>query len=371
MLRTLSCKSYRPCVHVPLGIFARLGLSAMLAIFLAIQLATPIAFGNPISNIAIDGSFADWANVPSHSDPAYGQFHGTNNFGDPLPDVHDTDGWEPTIDNNVPGAVNHPDVDLREFKFTHDENNLYAYFRSAGVIGRTAQRPAGATSGPQGRYYVIVTIDVDQDNDTGYWLHDGGYAPTSNGYDMNFELEFFNGTWNTGHYLSHDSTSQAGENQDYYDLTSGGWNGNYESGPYTPGFVQPAAGNYANYTQWVYHANDTLTLVLDRGPVVAGIMTMALSPDGHEVEIRAPFKGFLNNKFGQPNMALGKTLDISFSLEASGELAPGLEWASDTSDAIVGYYLSPVPEPSSLTLLSFGILSTGLARRRPRMPLRK
>jgi len=32
-------------------------------------------------------------------------------------------------------------------------------------------------------------------------------------------------------------------------------------------------------------------------------------------------------------------------LEASGELAPGGTWASDTGDPIVGYYLSPYPEP--------------------------
>ena len=44
-------------------------------------------------------------------------------------------------------------------------------------------------------------------------------------------------------------------------------------------------------------------------------------------------------------MALGKTINISFSLEASGELAPDLDWASDTGDPIVGYYLSPLPEP--------------------------
>ena len=33
--------------------------------------------------------------------------------------------------------------------------------------------------------------------------------------------------------------------------------------------------------------------------------------------------------------------DISFSLEASGELAPGGQWASNTAEPIRGYYLSP------------------------------
>lgn len=283
--------------------------------------------GAPIRRIVIDGSFDDWNEVPSYFDP--------------VDDQHDTD--HDGI-NDVPSYVHHPDVDILEYKFAHDEHNLYAYFRARGVIGRTRTQAQGGA----GRYYVIVTIDVDNDDSTGYWLHEGGYYPTSNGYDMNMELEFFNGSWNTGHYLSHDSLSQAEEDRDIYDLTSGQWNGNYESGPYTPGFVQPAPGNYDNYTQWVYHANDTLTLVRDRGPIVPGIMTMALSADGHQIEFCAPFKGFLKNASGQPNMALGKTIDVSFSLEASGELFTN-RWASDTAEPIVGYFLG-VPEPSSVLL---------------------
>jgi len=95
-------------------------------------------------------------------------------------------------------------------------------------------------------------------------------------------------------------------------------------------------------------------------------MTVSLSPDGHEIEIAAPFKGFLNNALGNPNMALGKTIDVSFSLEASGELAPGLRWASDTADPIAGYFLGghDVPEPSALLLASLGILGLAPLRQR-------
>ena len=133
-----------------------------------------------------------------------------------------------------------------------------------------------------------------------------------------------------------------GSRRTLLNLTSGQWNQNSD-GPYTPGFVQPAAGNYDNYTQWVYHNNDTLTLVRDRGPVVPGIVSYALSPDGHELEMRAPFKGFLKDAANNANIALGKTLDISFSLEASGELfaPPGSNgtWASDTAAPIASYFL--------------------------------
>jgi hypothetical protein len=315
-----------------------------------IAAASP-ARGDPIRNIVIDGQFGDWASVPSYSDP--------------VNDQHDTDH---SGQFDTPAYVNHPDVDLLEYKVAHDANNLYAYFRATGSIGRTQQESAGRA----GRYYVIVTIDVDNNDTTGYWLHEGGYYPTSRGYDMNMELEFYDGAFNTGHYLSHDALTPQGLTQDFLDLTSGQWDANSD-GPYTPGFVQPAPGNYDDYTQWVYQDNDTLTLVRDKGPVVPGIVSYAISPDGHELEMCAPFKGFLKDAANNPNMALGKTLDLSFSLEASGELfaPPGSngDWASDTATPIDGYFLG-VPEPSTcgLMLLTAALLAPrqtrGACRRR-------
>lgn len=318
---------------VELHDFVRGARWAMLLIVgVVISFAALPAAGEPMRAITVDGLFDDWNVVPSYTDPT--------------DDQHDTDhdGM-----NDTPAHVNHPDVDVLEYKFTHDSQNLYAYFRSRGNIGATQAQSPGKRGG---RYYVIVTIDVDNDDTTGYWIHEGGYYPTSRGYDMNMELEFFNGSWNTGHYLSHDSLDQAGENADTLDLTSGQWNGSSD-GPFTPGFVQPDSGNYPNYTQWSYHANDTLTLVRDQGPIVPGIMTMAISPDGHEIEFAAPFKGFLNNESGDPNIALGKTIDISMSLEASGELhatSGNGTWASDTATPIIGYQLQ-VPEPAAWVLL--------------------
>ena len=321
----------------------------------------------PINHITVDGNFSDWDSVPTYTDPngAPGVLHNG------IPDVHDTD--HSTL-GGVPSYVDHPDVDILEYKFTHDENNLYAYFKADGIIGNTQT----SAQGKAGRYYVIVTIDVDNDDSTGYFLHEGGYYPTSgvDRYDMNMEAEFYNGELNTGHYLSHDATGP--ENgpairQDFADLTLESYvptNVNNvdvpgPAGPYTPGFAQPAPGNYDNYTQWVYHENDTLTLVQDKGPVVPGIMTLSLSPDGHEIEIAAPFKGFLNNAMGDPNMALGKTIDVSFSLEASGELAPGRDWASDTANPIVGYVLEgpSVPEPSTVWLACLGFIGLVPLRR--------
>jgi len=136
------------------------------------------ALGAPTNHITIDGNFSDWADVPSYADPA----GGPGVLHDGIPDTHDTDH---SLPGDIPAYVNHPDIDLLEYRFTHDASNLYAYFRATGQIGRTI---SNATK--HGRYYVIVTIDVDNRTNTGYGLHEGGYYPTSYGYDMNMEVEF-------------------------------------------------------------------------------------------------------------------------------------------------------------------------------------
>jgi hypothetical protein len=118
-------------------------------------------------------------------------------------------------------------------------------------------------------------------------------------------------------------------------------------------------GSYHYYSEWVWFDNPaagsyqlpapdnfaSITFVQDKGPSYDGIIRIALSPDGHDAEMMAPFRGFMRDPQGNPIIGLGKTLNISMSLEASGELAPGGTWASDTGQPIVGYYLSPFPEP--------------------------
>jgi hypothetical protein len=318
---------HSPSIHCHL---AKLALQSTL-----VGILGSAAVAAPTTQITIDGSFDDWNAVPSYFDPA--------------DDQHDTD-HDGRFD--TPAHVNHADVDILEYKVAHDSENLYAYFRARGSIGATQQQSAGSA----GRYYVIVTIDVDDSDTTGYWLNEGGYYPTSNGYDMNMEIEFYNGAFNTGHYINHGALAPS----DLAVLES----------QQKSGIVDVRPGTYKNYTQWVmfddpnsgaFDLNDgtSITFVADRGPVYQGIIRSAVSPDGHELEMVAPFQGFMSypgaqiGQRGGPIVSLGKTIDLSFSLEASGELfaSPGNagRWGSDTAQPIAGYYLG-VPEPTSLVL---------------------
>lgn len=313
-------------------------LYAALVVASFVVLSQREARSEPIHNITIDGVFHDWAAVPVHMDPE--------------DDQHDTD-HDQQFD--TPAHIDHPDVDVLEYKLTHDEGNLYAYFRARGRIGATQALADG--NGRAGRYYVIVTMDVDNDETTGYWLHEGGYYPTSRAYDMNMEIEFYDGAFNTGHYINHGALSEA----DIPTLEA----------QQEQGIVDVRPGTYEHYTQWVMFEDGvsgdhdlgdgtSITFVSDRGPVYQGNIKGALSADGHELEMVAPFNGFMSypgelpGERGDPIMRLGRTMNVSFSLEASGELTtpPGDngEWASDTAAPIVGYFLG-VPEPTSLTLV--------------------
>ncbi len=299
--------------------------------------------GANAGGITIDGNFNDWIPITNYSDPA--------------DDQHDTDHDQAS---DTPAYVDHPDVDLLKYKVSHDNENFYFYFEATGQIGRT-QMENMAQGLRAGRYYVIVTIDVDNNDVTGYPLYEGGYytgTTNTTGYDANAEIEFFNGAFNTGHYLQHGARNDAELEQAFADQSNGGYiyPGPETQGPFMPGFVNVLPGTYDYYTQWVYKendpgfgGNDSVTFVQDKGPVIQGNITYALSPDGHQLEMKVPFKGFLVDANGDPIVSIGKTVDLSFSLEASGELSnevsaanPAGIWASDTGEPIIGYQLTPV-----------------------------
>jgi len=271
------------------------------------------------TRITIDGKFADWAKVPAYTDASHNE-HDTDHHGR----------------DDRPKHVDHPDVDILEYKLTHDAENLYAYFKARGIIGRTQRQAPGKQAG---RYYAIVTIDVDDSDKTGYWLHEGGFYPTSGGYDVNAEIEWYNGRVNTGHYINHCCVSQAELDQAFRDQSNGRYRKG-KPGPYPAGSVRLGPGTYKHYTEWVYHTDDTITFVRDKGPQTLGIVQRAVSADGHELEMRIPLKGFLKDQSGRPILGAGQKINVSLSLEASGELAAGGQWASNTAAPICGYVLT-------------------------------
>jgi hypothetical protein len=299
-----------------MGSSKRLALMVLVLIWL-LGSGAPV-LGDACRAISIDGKFDDWANVPAHRDPAHNE-HDTSHKG--------------RFDKPV--LVDHADVDILEVKFAHDAENLYAYFKSRGVIGRTQ---AAAPGKPGGRFYAIVALDVDGDEKTGYWLHEGGFYPTSGGYDVNAELEWYDNRLNAGYYINHACRNQAELDQAFRDQSADEYRKGV-AGPYRPGFVRLGPGTYRFYTEWVYHANQKITFVRDAGPRTLGIVKGALSADGHELEMAIPMKGFLVDRAGKPLVQLGRTLNISLSLEASGELAAGRQWASNTAAPIRGYHL--------------------------------
>jgi hypothetical protein len=276
-----------------------------------------IAYSQSI--ITIDGRFDDWQNVATI-------------VNDPPNDEHDTDWYSDHL--SEPVGRKYSDIDLLQVKFTHDRENLYGYVKSRGVIGRTATSADGLKAG---RFYFIITIDVDNEDSTGYPLQEGNYWPNSTGFDMNMEVEFYDGSFNTGHYILHAYRGETELAQGRMELEKH--------------MIRLAPGNYDDYLQWVVFPDSTFTYVSDRGPIIEnGIIKVAVSPDGHEAEMKAPMWGFYRNINGDPVMKPGNTIDISFSLEGSGELSEGaLElgyagkkslWGSDTAEPIIGYFLS-------------------------------
>ncbi|TFH00363.1 MAG: hypothetical protein E4H13_07680, partial [Calditrichales bacterium] len=159
--------------------------------FLVVSMATliPVLLAAQ-HTILIDGQFDDWSPIAVA-------------VTDPADDAHDTEGAYP--DDGQPAYREYSDVDILEVKFTNDAENLYGYIKASGIIGRTSSDTTGHIK--KGRYYFIFTIDVDDNDTTGYRLKEGGYYPDSDGYDMNMEVEFYDGGYNTGHYINHEFTS--------------------------------------------------------------------------------------------------------------------------------------------------------------------
>ncbi|UJR17660.1 hypothetical protein I4U23_004556 [Adineta vaga] len=325
-----------------------------------IYVITQTVKSDPINrHIKIDGNFDDWANVPSYSDPE-DNIEGTVYDVSPwfpslkFPDCHDTNTYGIS---SIPKHMYNPNVNIVEFKVAHDNTSLYVYYRvvDGGVIGKTSVGPnefnQNNPSEPSaGRFYVIAAVNIDHNDTTGYWLHGGSYHPTAPGFDGNFEIEFFNGSFNQNYYLDHAANNdteanylkQANKENQFVFLPS----------------------IYPYYTQYIYwnreptlnetkrcldgphrlprpYSSNYICFSRDMAPgPFNGAITYARSEKGNEFEMRAPFQGFLlNSHTGRATLELGMTINISLSLETSEEYSTPRDWSSDTT-ATIQYTLS-------------------------------
>ncbi|CAF3788425.1 unnamed protein product [Rotaria sp. Silwood1] len=331
-------------------------LNRVLLMFSIIHILKP----DPINrNIVVDGNFDDWLDVRSYTDPV-DNIDGTVYQESPwfpslkIPDCHDTDSRKQT---DIPKHIYNPNVNIVEFKIAHDNSSLYVYYRVVddGVIGKTSIGPglfneSDPSKPSAGRFYIITTVNIDMNDTTGYWLHEGGYYPTAPGFDGNFEIEFYNGTFNQNYCLDH-AANTTNEN-------------NYTREENIQNRFSFRRAYYDYYTEYVYwrekptpdetkrcldgpyelpapYDNHYVCFSQDRAPgPFNGIITYARSAKGNELEMRAPFQGFLLNKdTGLPTLQLGMTVNISLSLETTEEYSIPQDWASDTT-ATIQYTLS-------------------------------
>ena len=167
------------------------------------------------------------------------------------------------------------------------------------------------------------------------------------GIDMAFELELYNGTLNTAHYLLHNMVNDA-QKPPVEALNKQG-----------KVFFDPAG--YRPYTEWVYYSPEHppspeeaarcsagpsnlssgpfklpdgswICFVMDKchGPFL-GAMKTAYSKDGTELEISAPFAGFLRTLDGKNAIREDMVVTVQFSLETSGQLSSTGDWTTDAT----------------------------------------
>ncbi len=268
------------------------------ALVLAGAAAADVARQAETSSIAIDGSFDDWCNVAGVDDPR----------GDLVPYLEYV-----------------PDVDLLEFKVAHDDAHIYLYARVAGRVGHS--HPDG------GRSYFYAYMDVDQNPGTGFLptRDDDCYFGVEIGDDCEVQFEFVDNRLRKTFY----GFCGLGGNDDVLKQVVTLGNSQY-------GRFDENGHERAHYkAEYIYREGRTeITEDLKLG--TSDTIHLAVSPDGHEVEVVSTFTGFLKDASGNPTVALGQTIDLAVGMECDSKAYPGkARWAADSTPAIFGYRLTP------------------------------
>lgn len=250
--------------------------------------------------IAIDGNFDDWRNVPGVSDPR---------------------------GNVVPYLEYVPDVDLLEFKVSHDGEHLYLYARVAGRVGWT--HPDG------GRSYFYAYIDVDQDAGTGFLptRDDECYYGVTIGDDCEVQFEFVDNKFRKTFY----GFCGLGGDEDV--LKQALTLGKSQYGRFDERGIERA-----HYKSEYIYRDGVAEITEDLKHGTSDTIRLAVSPDGSEVEIASTFSGFLKDRHGKPILGIGQTIDVAAGMECDSKAYPGkTRWAADSTPPIRNYHLRPIP----------------------------
>jgi hypothetical protein len=248
------------------------------------------------SSVQIDGRFDEWRNLPGLADPA----------------------------GDIPSHLQYnPDTDLLEFKVANDERYLYFYTRVAGRHGHTA---AG-----KDRYYFYVYIDADRNPATGYLptRDDDCYYGVALGDDCEAQFEFVGGRFvKTFFGFAGRSTEK--------DVLSG----RVALGPSWYNRHDAEGRLRDGYKVEYIRRGGQISITKDLSEGTSDDISIALSPDGSQCEMRAEMSGFLASSNGEPIIAAGRRIDLAAGVEASGQARGNSKWGADSTAILRGYLIA-------------------------------
>ena len=240
----------------------------------------------------VDGDFKDWRNISGTSD---------------------------VKNDYVSYLFENPDTDLLEFKLTNDDKYLYFYSRVVGAHGRT---------GPKGRYYWYAYIDVDTDPKTGYspTRDDNCYFGIPIGDDSEAQFEFI------GNKFVKTFFGFTGIGAEEEALS-----GKLELGPSFYSSKDSEGNKRDKYKVEYVNREGSRFITHDYTEGTSEDITIALSPDGSEVEMKVELDGFLKNTEGKKLIHKGKKIDIAVGVEGSSGHYGTSTWGADSSPVVYGY----------------------------------
>ncbi|HJS06174.1 MAG TPA: hypothetical protein VJ809_00895 [Pirellulales bacterium] len=246
--------------------------------------------------VEIDGRFDEWRSIAGMADP----------------------------EKDIPSYLGYnPDTDLLEFKVANDERYLYFYTRVAGRHGHTA---AG-----KDRYYFYVYIDADRNPATGYLptRDDDCYYGVTLGDDCEAQFEFVGGRFVKTFFGFAGRSTEKDVLTGRVALGPSWYNRHDEQGRLRDG-----------YKVEYIRRGGKISITKDLSEGTSDDITVALSPDGSECEMRAEMSGFLAKANGEPIIAAGQSIDLAAGVEASGQARGNSKWGADSTAILRGYSIA-------------------------------